>query len=159
MQAGQSEDPAWATSQKELTAALQNPDAAYEEFKAKFRPAAAGQRRLQGTQQTAEALEINARRKAAFLANAAFSAAENAKGTNTCVTAAAKGPFAAALRPFQSDPARYAPTVGVLSCSLPSFTVAVSSAQHHFSNVACGCWVIARSNGFASAIFRAKLRA
>lgn len=64
--------------------ALRSPDAAYEQFKANFRPVAAGQR----TQQIAKARKIDAHRKAVFLTNAAFCAAENAKGTNTCVTAA-----------------------------------------------------------------------
>ena len=73
-------DPAWAVSQKELKAALKNPEAAYAQFKAKFRPPAPGQR----TQQTAEARKLDAHRKAAFLANVALSKKENAKGTNTC---------------------------------------------------------------------------
>lgn len=81
-------DPHWAASQRELTAALRSPDAAYEQFKASFRPAAAGQR----TQQTTEARKLDAHRKAAFLANVALSAAENAKGTNSCAPASKSMP-------------------------------------------------------------------
>lgn len=93
-------DPAWDASQKELAETLKNPDAAYEKFKAKFKPVAAGKRRLQGTQQMAEALQSEAHRKAAFLANVAFSAAENAKGTNPCATAAMISHPSATLFPF-----------------------------------------------------------
>ena len=72
-------DPAWAAAQAELKAALADPDAAYEQFKAKYRPAAAGQR----AQQTAAARKLDAQRKATFLKNVARNVAENAKGTNT----------------------------------------------------------------------------
>ena len=72
-------DPAWAAAQRQLIAALKNPNAAYEQFKAEHRPAAAGQR----SAQTAEALHADAQRKATFMKGVAFCAAENAKGTNS----------------------------------------------------------------------------
>ena len=91
MQANQS-DPAWAASQAELAAALQDPDSAYESFKARFRAPPPPQRRLQVAPPTvAVAQELHAHRKAAFLANVAYSAAENAKETNTCAASAANG--------------------------------------------------------------------
>ena len=67
---------------KELKAALRSPDAAYKHFKARFRPPPPGER----IAWTLASREIDAQRKAVFLKNLAHSAAENAKGTNTCAS-------------------------------------------------------------------------
>ena len=81
-------DPGWVAAQKELAAALDDPDTAYEAFKARFRAASPVPRRLRGSRKTAVAAKLHAHRKAAFLANVAHSSAENAKETNKWVPSA-----------------------------------------------------------------------